>query len=143
MFTPGVIKATNSTRRYLFGRCLLAIIIAGVFLMGSISPTRAAYAQTITVVHRLVIWASPSFRSPVIAVLLTGRHFTATARSRSGRWIFGFTDMGMSGWISTFGFLQLHPEVNLRALSVMGASNSMMPMAPPVSMSSGVRGGGY
>ncbi len=143
MFTPGVIKATNSTRRYLFGRCLQAIIIAGVFLMGSISPARAAYAQTITVVHRLVIWASPSFRSPVTAVLLTGRRFTVTARSRSGRWIFGFTDMGMSGWISTFGFLQLHPEVNLRALSVTAATSSVLPMAPPASVSSGMTGRGY
>lgn len=122
------INRVHATKPKLPGKVLkyfLCCMVAILIVLGTFSETHAAGGgQTITVVSRLVLWARPTLRSPVVAVLMRGRHFTVTARSVSGRWLYGFTDMGTAGWLPSFSFLRLHPEVNFMALPVRLASTS-------------------
>src|SRR5258708_943207 len=111
-------------------RFTLSVVIA-MLVLGTFSETWAWNgSQTITVVNRLVVWARPTLSSPVISVLMRGRHFTVNGRSSSGRWIHGITDMGIAGWLPSFGFLRLHREVNLFALPVMFTSMPMQMSMP-------------
>lgn len=127
--TAGFLKKLRLRKNTL--RYSLLLVIALVLMLSSVSETHAnSSAKTITVISRLVVWARPSFRSVITAVLMRGRHFTVTARSPSGQWIYGITDMGMVGWIPSAGFLQLHPEVRLSVLPVL-AVNFSAPMVMP------------
>lgn len=99
-------------------------------VMGTFSQASANNnGQTVVVVNRLVLWARPSMLSRVVVVLTHGRRFTVTNRSASGRWLYGVTDRDVTGWLPSFGFLQLHPEVRLADLPIR-ASGLNVPMMP-------------
>src|SRR5579859_929859 len=120
--------------RYFVQLLCCMVILASVF--GASAQVRAAHAQamtnpqvpmvTVTVVSRLVLWARPSTMSRVVAVLHRGRMFTVMGRGVSGRWLYGFTDMGTLGWTPSRGFLMLHPEVRLRMLAVFSRSGRLL-----------------
>jgi hypothetical protein len=124
----------------LLAKVLCCIVVLTAVFGATSSVDAAANTQpsavTVVVVSRLVLWARPSYRSPIVAVLFMGREFTAVGRSASGRWIYGVTDMGTPGWLPSRGFLMLHREVRLRALPVFTSMGTplMMPMPSPTPM---------
>jgi hypothetical protein len=119
------------------GSIALKLLVCSVLLsmttLGRPTPVQAgprAAISTVAVIHQLVLWKRASLRSPIVAVLLRGRHFTANGRNASGSWIHGVTDRGTAGWLPSRGFLILHPEVNLTLLPVLVTASSTMNQAP-------------
>ena len=122
---------TRFGSKRLFIKALCCVVLLMVFCLNGTSEVRAfnTQASTVVVVQRLVLWAGPSLRTRVVAVLFRGRHFTVDGRTASGIWLHGVTDRGIRGWLPARGFLMLHPEVNPMMLPIMAASSgqNMMP----------------
>ena len=143
MVSKGFAKMLSCSKSRAFRGILKAVLLLTVALLLMSSTgvtTQAAPGQTIAVRQRLIVWASPSMRSRVVAVLLRGRHFTLNGRNSMGTWLHGMTDRGTTGWIFTQGFLMLHPTVNISMLPIFAVS--MMPAQPSMS-GNGMSGMGH